>query len=539
MKVPLWDPGPARTGPPCIGMVAALVMALAACGDNLAPLDDDDPGDPSDPDDPDPPDEPEDLQPGAFLSPLVQLQRLQGEEDHLHVDEVRLRDDDLLFQCSYTFGVVDATDAQAMQYLSQNLNHVVPGDEREPGCLHVAWDDTAYNIVYTTHRGNIRNPAFLSGWDITDPEVPVQIPVLQEPGISYEGVDVANGNVFVGLKQDGLGVYQRDAGNNLTRVGTAGGFESAWGVFARPDGIVFVADSLGGLVTVDATDPTSPVIVGQVATGGQARGVVVDGDIAYVAAGSGGVAVVDVADLARPVVIGRATMPGSAIRVAYSEGRLFVAAWNDARVYDVSVPASPRFVAAVRVPQPDDDIVDADRPDSTSRIFGIAARGKDVFLGSWWVLHSYRLYPERVAPNIRLPETFMLTDFGRVAAGGEETLPFEVVNQGTAPLTLVNNWVSGSAFTVEPRQLRLEPGESSNLSLTYKPSAGATETGYLQILSDDPQAPLRTAYLVGNQEGLGVGDPMPETRGVLLDGAPWSSSLTDGKVLLLAYFATF
>ncbi len=529
---------PRRWRPPRAGTLAILLAAstTVACGDNLAPLqDDDDDGAAPEPE----PEQPEELLPGSFLSPLVQLQRLQGDIDHLHVDEVRLRDDDLMFQCAYTFAVVDATDAQAMSYLSQGLTHVIPGDERAPGCLHLAWDDTDYNIVYTTHRGNIRNPAFLGGWDITDPEVPVQIPVLQEPGVSYEGVDVADGNVFVGLKQDGLGVYQRGPDNSLSRVGTATGMQSAWGVVARPGGTVFVADSLGGLVIVDASDPTSPVVVGQVATGGQARGVVVEGDIAYVAAGSAGVAVVDVSNVARPTVIGRATMPGSAIRVAYSEGRLFVAAWNDARVYDVSDPAEPRFVAAARVPQADDDIVDADRPDSTSRIFGIAARGEDVFLGSWWVLHSYRLYPERQAPNIRLPETFMLTDFGHVPAGVEKTLPFEVANQGTAPLTLVNNWVAGGAFTVEPRQLRLQPGETANLSLTFRSESAEKQTGYLQVLSDDPQAPLRTAYLVGNQEGLAVGDPMPETKGVLLDGSNWSSYDTAGSVMLLAYFATF
>jgi hypothetical protein len=531
------DPGRRRRGPAAPWLAAIALAALpAACGDNLAPPVDDEPDDDGvvEP----PPDVPPDLQPGSFLSPLVQLQRLQGEIDHLHVDEVRLRDDNLLFQCAYTFGVIDATDPQSMEYLAQGLQHTIPGDERLPGCIHLAWDDTDYNIVYTTHRGNIRNPAFLGGWDITDPAAPVQIPVLQEPGVSYEGVDVASGNVFVGLKQDGLGVYQRDAGNNLTRVGTATGIESAWGVFARPDGVVFVADSLGGLVTVDAADPTNPVVVGQVATGGQARGVVVDGDTAYVAAGSAGVAVVDVSDLARPVVIGHATMPGSALRVAYSAGYLSVAAWDDVRVYDVSRPSEPRFIGAVRIPQPDADITDADRPDPTMRVLGIAARGNDLFVGSWWVLHSFHFFPERQAPNIRVPETFMMTDFGRVAAMSEETLPFEVANQGTAPLTLVNNWVAGP-YTVEPRQLRLEPGESSQLSITFHPTSDEMQAGYLQILSDDPQAPLRTAYLVGNQPGLGVGQPLPETQATLLDGEYWSSSQVQDKVLLLGYFATF
>ena len=50
---------------------------------------------------------------------------------------------------------------------------------------------------------------------------------------------------------------------------------------------------------------------------------------------------------------------------------------------------------------------------------------------------------------------------------------------------------------------------------------------------------MRTRFVVGKHEGLGVGKPLPETRAVLLDGGEWSSSQVRGKVLLLAYFATF
>jgi hypothetical protein len=146
--------------------------------------------------------------------------------------------------------------------------------------------------------------------------------VLQEPGVSCEGIDVANGNIFVGLHQNGLGVYRRDAASGtVARIGTATELTNAWGVFAR-DNTVFVTDALGGLVTVDATDAAQPRVLGRVDTGGEARGVVVDGNIAYVAAGSVGLVVVDVSDLSAPRVIGSADMPGSALRVAFAAGRV-------------------------------------------------------------------------------------------------------------------------------------------------------------------------------------------------------------------------
>ncbi|WP_437799273.1 redoxin domain-containing protein [Sorangium sp. So ce693] len=472
------------------------------------------------------------LQPGHFLSPLVQLQSLHDVGSH--TDEVRVRDDSLLLNCSYTFNVIQAEDPADMEVLAGGLKHTIPGDSRTPGCKHLAWDD---DLVFTTHLGNIRNPAFLSGWDISDPEAPVQLPVLQEEGISYEGVDVANHNVFVGLHGDGLGVYRYDSAVGFTRVGSLGGFTNAWGVAAR-DNHVFVADGVDGLVTVDATDPTAPVELGRVATGGQAKGVVVDGDFAYVAAGSAGVAVVDISDLASPVVVGRAEMPGTPLRLAYSERRLFVAAWNDVRVYDVSTPAAPTFIAAVRIPRAF-EYEDPERELPTMRTFGVAARGQDVFIGTWENPYSYRLEPDRLAPNIRLPESAARIDFGPVAVGDTKTLPLEVTNQGTAPLTLVDSWVSGSAFSVEPRQARIAPGEKIELNVTYLASEADQEIGYLHIASDDPAAPVRKTYLVGNAPGVSVGAPLPATRGTMLDGTTWTSEESAGGVLLLTYFATF
>lgn len=473
------------------------------------------------------------LLPGDYLSPFVPLQALRGAGSH--TEEVRIREDGLLLNCSDTFNVIDATRADAMQVLSEGNRHVIPGVDREPGCKHLAWDG---DLVFTTHMGDPHNPSFLSGWDISDPESPVQLHVLQEPGISYEGVAVANGNIFVGLHGDGLGVYQYDREAGFTRVDTMPGFLdgllNVWGIAARGD-LVVVADGRGHVGTVDATDPTLPVPLERVVVSGGAWDVVLEGDIAYVAAGVSGVAVVDISDPSAPEVVGWAEMPGTALRVAYSEGHLFVAAWNEVRAYDVSDPTAPRFVGAVRVPQPF-TYEDADREPPATRISGVAARGRDVFIGAWENPHSYRFEPEREAPNIRLPETSTRLDFGPVAANDERTILFKVTNQGTAPLTLVKNWVSGDAFSVRPRQAQIPPGESVELEISYRATSTEQEVGYLHVVSDDPAAPVRRVYLVGNAPGVSVGAPLPETTATLLDGTSWSSKEAEGKMLLLSFF---
>ena len=120
-------------------------------------------------------------------------------------------------------------------------------------------------------------------------------------------------------------------------------------------------------------------------------------------------------------------------------------------------------------------------------------------------------------------------------------MPLTVTNQGTAPLKVLSAVADKPQFTVTPAQLSVPPGKTATLTLKYTPSSDAKETALLRITSDDPIEPTRIGYLVGNQPGLGVGRPLPETKVNLVDGGQWSSTSPEakGKVTLLAYFATF
>jgi hypothetical protein len=481
------------------------------------------------------------MNPVAYSSPLVRLQQLVGENNHIHIDEVRYREDDRrLFQCGYDFGVIDAADPENMVYLAERIRHSIPGDRRSPGCIHLAAD---LDTVYTTHRGNIDNPAFLSGWELRpDPEdpsrlAPVQLPVLQEPGVSYEGVDVANGYVYVALRQNGLGVYERGAEGGFRRVGTSTGLSNAWGVRVRGN-TAFVSDGLDGLALIDITDPANPRVRSRVATGGQARGLALGDGVVYVAAGSRGLVLVDVSDLDDPEVLSYAgEVPGTAVRVDYADGYAYVAAWSDARVYDVSDAASPRFVGAVRMTR-EIAYEEEGRPPVTSRTLGIAAAGDTMLIGNWHVVHSYRVFPDRVAPNIVLPEAINLLDFGAVTDLEPRTIPVRVKNQGTAPLTITGVSVDNPLFSVEPERVRIPAGETENIEVRYAGDPG-NASGVIEFVSDDPVEPVRRGFVTVNQPGLGVGQKLPEMTVNLVDGGQWSSRDSEGEVMLLAYFATF
>lgn len=505
------------------------------------------------------------LEPGTFLSPIVQLQRLAGLNDHMHLDEVRyVADNQRLYVCSYDFAVVNVADPGNMKYIAQGLKVVWPDGQgfrdrypltgtRTGGCINLAVDG---EWVFTTHRGNIDDPAYLGGWRLapgTTPGsvVPTQIPLHAEPGISFEGIDVGNGHIYVGLGVDGFAVYDFDTDTRtFTRRGSLGGMSHILGLRVIGN-TVFAADGLGGLVAIDVTDPDAPALISRVATGGQARDVRIDAresrTTVYVAAAAAGLVAVNATDPAHMSVIGSASMPGSAERLDHVGDRVYVAAWNDIRVFDVSDPTAPDFIGAARMtrrlPGTTGEEQD-DRPEVTSRTLAIAASSLDpdiVFAGNWHVPYSFRIHADRKAPFIYLPEQVNLLDFGPTEVGASATQKLEVKNDGTATMTLYSMWSSNAAFTVDPPQLRVEPGEVGTLTLTYTATTSDKENAILYLGSDDPAQPLRKAYLVGNQPGLGVGKPLPETIVALTDGGEWSSTAAEnvGKVQMLAYFATF
>lgn len=509
------------------------------------------------------------IEPSDYESPVVLLQRLAGQNDHMHLDEVRYVDaNQWLYVCSYDFAVVNVANPGNLRYIVQGLKVRWPDGQgfrtrypmtgtRTGGCINLAVDG---EYVYTTHRGNIDDPTYLGGWRLApagNGVTPTQLPLLAEANTSYEGVDYANGLLYVGLGVDGFAIYEHDrtttstlASDVFVRRGSLGGLNHVLGLRVVGN-IAYAADGLGGLVTIDVSDPDAPSLMGFVSTVSQARDVRVDvradRTTVYVAAAGAGLVVVDATDPANMSVIGMHGMPGSAQRLDHAGDRVVVAAWNDARAYDVSDPTMPKFIGAARMTRqlPGTTAADQDgRPEVTSRTLGIAINSADpdiMFAGNWHVPYSYRIHADREAPFIYLPEEVNLIDFGPTAVGETATKQLVVSNEGNAPLNLVHMYTSNDAFTVSPPQVSIPAASSAMITLTYQASIAEKENAILYLRSDDPAQPQRKAYLVGNQGGLGVGVALPETTVALVDGGEWSSTSPEntGKVQMLAYFATF
>lgn len=498
---------------------------------------------------------PTELEPGNFTSPLVYLQKMAGTSAHMHIQEARYRESDSkLFVCSYSLSVINAKNPASMTWLAQGVTAKTPsGSPRNPGCHRLDWSDDDPDIWFTTHRKNIDFATYLSAWDnntTCDPAKPTDCklslqqitPALQEPGVSYEGLDYHQGLLYVAIHTGGVAVYDFD-GATFTRLGEiTDGLHNAWDVIVHESGsFAVVADGLAGIATIDLTDPISPKLMAHISVGGEAGVVVLDGDIAYVAAGAAGLVVVDISDPLEPTILSTTDTPGMAVGIDYHTGKAFVACWNDTRVFDVSDPTAPKLIGATRqeVRQPYQGDTGL-RPDKTARTLGVAGFGDTMFVGNWWTPYSYHVKPERKAPYILLPETMANIGFGPAEVGASKTVQLKVENHGTAPLTIYHVWATNPAFSVKSADFVVEPWGVKYLELTYTATMTDQEQAELYIFSDDPQTPVRKGWLVGNQPGLGVGVPLPETTGDLVGGGSWSYTEHGlGKVTILAYFATF
>jgi hypothetical protein len=180
-----------------------------------------------------------------------------------------------------------------------------------------------------------------------------------------------------------------------------------------------VAAGPAGLQIVDLGQPDAPAVAGAVSLPGDARGVVVRGDLAYVAGGPAGLLVVDVHDPAAPRLIGSALLPAGggvlleagSVDAAPELGLAVVGTgFTGARVVDVSDPAHPRFLSSM--------------PLVNSFVQGVLLRGSTAFLADlFFGLHLVDL-GQPSAPRI-------LSTLGGSAGGA----PVELVLDGDLVFT--------------------------------------------------------------------------------------------------------
>ncbi len=89
-------------------------------------------------------------------------------------------------------------------------------------------------------------------------------------------------------------------------------------------------------------------------------------------------------------------------------------------------------------------------------------------------------------------------DFGTIFVNGTKSEVVTVSNLGTDNLTISGVSVDNTEYTVTNYTGSLAPGESTELTVTFAPTAAASSTAIVTIASDDPDEATFTVNLTGN-----------------------------------------
>ncbi len=202
----------------------------------------------------------------------------------------------------------------------------------------------------------VSNGSFSATVEIEVRTLPRSVSSLDLPGFANDvAVDLASGLAFVAGGSAGLLVIDVSDPSVPVLVGTADTAGTAIEVVVS-EGVAYVADDSGGLVIVDVAVPSAPIVTATVATGGRALDVAAGGGLAFVASGTTGLAVVDVLDPAAPQLLAQYLPPsgGSARAVARraSDGLVAVATLAGSEVtlalLDVTNGATPQLVGSLQ-----------------------------------------------------------------------------------------------------------------------------------------------------------------------------------------------
>ncbi len=133
-------------------------------------------------------------------------------------------------------------------------------------------------------------------------------------------------------------------------------------------------------------------------------------------------------------------------------------------------------------------------PQSASGVVSIASSDPDE------PVVDVHVVAQGVAPDIDLDPTQL--DFGSVDLGSTLSLDAEIWNLGDGDLYLGSLSLFGSndfAIEVDPSGLLLTPGDVTTVTVRYGPTDLGGDTGQVQIPSNDPDEPVVTLDLVGEE----------------------------------------
>ena len=184
--------------------------------------------------------------------------------------------------------------------------------------------------------------------DVSDPRVPKEIVLLDVGKVNDIAFFKSNSDSFnyAVLANSWGGLVIIDI-SDPTAPSYSGGY------FTQGDaqGIVisgndaYVANGDKGLIIIDISDPTAPSYTGGYDTQGDAKGIAISGNYAYLADGDNGLIITDISNPTSPSYLGKCDTQGDARSVSISGNCTYVAdGWDGLVAIDISDPTTPSYL---------------------------------------------------------------------------------------------------------------------------------------------------------------------------------------------------
>lgn len=198
--------------------------------------------------------------------------------------------------------------------------------------------------------------ADLCSFDVSNPETPrlLDCYVSEDNGAGYEMVRKGN-HIILADRFAGVRVFEITGRGAFSLVATIPTFDKASRVVLDGD-VLYVGDTLGGLLTYDVNDPANPLPLGRVEIGAETRDIRIKGDYAYVGNYFRGLAIVNVADPANLQLAARLKDPwnvflGGIWDLEIKGNHLHMVTQSfGVQIADISNPLEPVVVSEIRLP---------------------------------------------------------------------------------------------------------------------------------------------------------------------------------------------
>ncbi len=374
------------------------------------------------------------------------------------------------------------------------------------------------NVVYCFERTN-----GVEIIDVSNPARPVSAGAryLRDNSYSYEHGLISGNLLYLAAHNHGVEIV--DISNPRAFVHRAVVQTSNAFSVAKKGDHLFVADGAAGLAVVEVSNPLAPKLLATIPATNLAQDVVLDGQHAFVAVGSSGMDVFDISTPAAPKFVTNYYVDGFTNHLNISNGRAFLANWEAVEIVDISNPAQPDLLGTQH---------------AFLRAMAIATAGDYFYVGDWSAFRIYR-FDNVPAPDVNTDPLEM--NFGTVAVGGEQVQNLTIENLGKAPLMVSNLSATGAGFSVASAAFTLNRFERREIPVTYRPTSTSRVSGFINIVSNDPDEGQQIVPLTGGNNTIGVGDTPPDFTLADLNGVNYRllDFIGQRKIIVLAFYASW